>query len=216
MKLYHYYRSSASYRVRIALALKQLNWEPISVHLGNGEHREDAYVRLSPSRTVPLLMTEEATVSQSLAIIEYLDEIHPHIPMLPPGPLDRAFVREIALDIACEIHPLNNTRVLTFLTGLGLSDKQRSAWYRHWTESGLLVVEQKLQRSGKAGRFCFGDTPSMADCVLIPQIFNAKRMNCDLTPLQKIHEVFDACMALPAFADTQPSAFDPANHPNKP
>lgn len=211
MHLYHYYRSSASYRVRIALALKGLEWTPMPIHLGNGEHRGDSYTALSPSQTVPLLIDDKSQISQSLAIIEYLDEVHPDPPLLPRHPLERAFVRELALDIACEIHPLNNTRVLAYLSTLGLPDESRDTWYRHWTENGLQVVEHKLQRDVGGGRFCFGDTPTLADCVLVPLIFNARRMNCDTASLTKVCAVFDACMDLPAFASTQPSKFDPAS-----
>lgn len=210
MQLYHYYRSSASYRVRIALALKGLAWESIAVHLGNGEHRGANYSALSPSQTVPLLVDGPHHLSQSLAIIEYLDEVHRDPPLLPSDPAARAFVRELALDIACEIHPLNNTRVISYMGALGLSSESRDTWYRHWTESGLQVVEHKLRRDTRGSRFCFGDSPTLADCLLVPQIFNAKRMNCDIASLTKVRAVFDACMELPAFETTQPSAFDPS------
>jgi maleylacetoacetate isomerase/maleylpyruvate isomerase len=156
---------------------------------------------------VPLLRDGDALLSQSLAIIEYLDETHPEPPLLPATPAERARVRAIALDIACEIHPLDNLRVLRFLQReLGVSDDDKDRWYRHWVESGLEVVERQLAAHPATGRFCHGDLPGLADCVLVPQIFNAKRMSCRLEHVPTVMRIFDACMAEPAFASTQPSA----------
>ncbi|WP_088279214.1 maleylacetoacetate isomerase [Ideonella sp. A 288] len=205
MKLYNYFRSSASYRVRIALALKGLAYDYMPVHLQKNEQLGEGYGAVSPSRLVPLLQDGDAVVTQSLAIIEYLDETHPEPPLLPKDPLGRARVRALALDIACEIHPLNNLRVLRYLVGpLEVADADKDRWYRHWVETGLEVVERQLAAS--PARYCHGDTPTLADCTLVPQIFNAKRFDCRLDHVPQVMRVFDACMALEAFDKTQPSA----------
>ena len=205
MQLYNYFRSSASYRVRIALALKGLDYDYIPVHLVKREHLDDAYTVVSASRLVPTLQDGDALLSQSLAIIEYLDETHPQPPLLPADPLGRARVRAIAQDIACEIHPLNNLRVLRYLThDLKLSEDDKNRWYRHWVETGLESVERQL--AAQPARFCHGDTPTLADLTLVPQIFNAKRFNCRTDHVPQVMRVFDACMQLEAFSQTQPSA----------
>jgi len=208
MELFNYFRSSASYRVRIALALKGLDYDYRAVHLAKNEQQDPAYATASVSRLVPLLRDEDALISQSLAIIEYLDETHPQPPLLPPDALGRAQVRALAQDIACEIHPLNNLRVLRYLSKeMGVDEDAKNRWYRHWVESGLAVLEQRLTRpSAKAGAFCWGDTPGLADCVLVPQIFNAQRFDCRLDHVPTVMKVFANCMALDAFAKTQPSA----------
>ncbi|RQO57285.1 maleylacetoacetate isomerase [Paucibacter sp. KBW04] len=208
MELFNYFRSSASYRVRIALALKGLDYDYRAVHLVKNEQQDPAYASASVSRLVPLLRDEDALISQSMAIIEYLDETHPQPPLLPPDALGRAQVRALAQDIACEIHPLNNLRVLRYLSKeMGVDEDAKNRWYRHWVESGLAVVEQRLtQPSAKAGAFSWGDTPGLADCVLVPQIFNAQRFDCRLDHVPTVMKVFANCMALDAFAKTQPSA----------
>ncbi len=207
MELFNYFRSSASYRVRIALALKGLAYDYRSVHLAKNEQFNESYAAVSASRLVPLLRDGEATVTQSMAIIEYLDETHPDAPLLPRDPLDRAYVRALSQDIACEIHPLNNLRVLRYLTQeLGVSDDNKDRWYRHWVETGLEVVERRLVGEGRAGTFCFGDTPGMADCLLVPQIFNAQRFKARLDHVPTVMRIHEACMKLDAFAKTQPSA----------
>ena len=210
MKLYNYFRSSASYRVRIALALKGLSYEYVAVHLVKNEQLGEAFRALAPSQLVPALVLDApgaAPLTQSLAIIEYLEETHPEPPLLPAEPLGRARVRAIALDIACEIHPLDNLRVLRFLVkDMGVSEDDKNRWYRHWVETGLDVVERQLAGHPGTGRFCHGDTPGLADCVLVPQIFNARRMDCRLDHVPTVMRVFEACMAEPAFASTQPSA----------
>jgi len=207
MQLYNYFRSSASYRVRIALALKGLDYEYIPVHLQRNEQFAESYAAMSPARLVPLLKDGEHLVSQSLAIIEYLEETHPTPPLLPADPVARARVRALALDIACEIHPLNNLRVLRYLVkDLKLSEDDKNRWYRHWVETGLEVVEQRLAGSDATGRFCHGDAPSLADVVLVPQIHNAKRFDCRLDHVPTVMRIFESCMALDAFAGTQPSA----------
>ena len=153
------------------------------------------------------LWADGQRLTQSLAILEFLEETHPEPPLLPADPFERAYVRSLALDIACEIHPLNNLRVLKYLVHVcGVEEAQKSAWYRHWVEQGLAVVEDRLKNEGRAGRFCFGDQPGLADCVLIPQVFNAQRFKCRTEHVPNVMRVFDACMKLDAFSKTQPSA----------
>jgi maleylacetoacetate isomerase/maleylpyruvate isomerase len=205
MQLYNYFRSSASYRVRIALALKGLDYEYRPVHLVKNEQFSESYAAVSAARLVPLLKDGDAVLTQSLAIIEYLDETHPEPPLLPHDPVGRARVRALAYDIACEIHPLNNLRVLRYLVrDLKLSEDDKNRWYRHWVETGLETLERQLA-DVRTGRFCHGDAPTLADVTLVPQIFNAQRMDCRLDHVPRVMQVFEACMALPAFADTQPS-----------
>jgi maleylacetoacetate isomerase/maleylpyruvate isomerase len=204
MELFNYFRSSASYRVRIALALKKLDWDYRSVHLAKNEQFNESYQAVSASRLVPLLRDGDHTVTQSLAIIEYLDETHPEPPLLPRDAVARARVRALSLDIACEIHPLNNLRVLRYLVhDLKLSEDDKTRWYKHWVETGLEVVERQL--AAQPGTYCHGDTPTMADCVLVPQIFNAQRFDCRLDHVPNVMRVFEACMKLPTFDETQPS-----------
>ena len=210
MKLYSFFRSSASYRVRIALALKGLPHGYESVHLAKGSHKTPEYAALAADGLVPLLVTDaQDALSQSMAIIEYLDEIHPEPALLPRGssPADavqRAQVRALAQSIACEIHPLNNLRVLKYLVKeLGQTEDAKTAWYKHWVREGLSSFERQLQRLPPA-TYCHGNTPSLADCCLVPQIFNAQRFDCDLSGLPRTMAAFDACMALPAFDSTQP------------
>jgi len=206
MELFNYFRSSASYRVRIALALKGLPYTYRPVHLTRNEQFSESYVAVSAARLVPLLKDGEVVLTQSLAIIEYLEESHPQPPLLPADPIGRARVRSLALDIACEIHPLNNLRVLRYLVhDLKVSDEDKDRWYRHWVETGLEVVERQLAGHPSTGRFCHGDTPTLADCTLVPQILNAKRVDCRLDHVPTVMRVFDACMALEAFDSTQPS-----------
>ena len=203
MELYNFSRSSASYRVRIALALKGLAYEYKSVHLQRNEHLAPASEAVSASRLVPTLVDGDVVLTQSLATIEYLDEVHPEPPLLPRDALGRARVRTLALDIACEIHPLNNLRVLRYLVkDMGLSDEAKDTWYRHWVELGLATVERQL--TAQAARYCHGDTPTLADCVLVPQIFNAHRLNCKLDHVPQVMRVFDACMKLDAFESSRP------------
>ena len=204
MKLYTFFRSSAAFRVRIALNLKGLAYEPSFVHLTKGEHLEPSYRAVNPQGLVPALQAEDALLAQSIAIMEYLEETNPRPPLLPADPLGRARVRGLALIVACEIHPLNNPRVLKYVKNtLGHSQEEVDAWYRHWVADGLAKLEAELGRPG-TGRYCHGDAPSMADCCLVPQIFNAKRFQCDLTPYPAVMRVFDACMLLDAFDRAQP------------
>lgn len=207
MELYSYFRSSASYRVRIALALKGLDYEYIPVHLLKGEQTQAQFAQVSPSRLVPLLTDGEASLSQSLAIIEYLEEKQPEPPLLPWDAIARARVRSLALDIACEIHPLNNLRVLRYLVqDMKLNEEQKNRWARHWIETGLEAVERQLQNHPLSGRFCHGYAPTLADVVLVPQIFNAHRMECRLDHVPTVMRIFEECMLLDAFFKTQPSA----------
>ena len=205
MKLYTYFRSSAAFRVRIALNLKGLAYEPQFVHLAKGEHRKPEYAGVYPQGLLPTLVVDSHPLSQSLAIIEYLDETRPEPPLLPRDALGRARVRSVALLIACEIHPLNNLRTLQHLKrALGQSEDQVNAWYRHWIADGLAKLESDLSRGG-TGRFCHGDQPTMADCCLVPQIFNAKRYQCELAPYPTTMRVFESCMEIEAFDRAQPS-----------
>ena len=204
MRLYGYFRSSAAFRVRIALNLKGLAYEPRFVHLARGEHRQAEYGALNPQGLVPALEDGGKLLTQSLAIIEYLEEKHPSPPLLPKDLLGRARVRSLALLIACEIHPLNNLRALQYLVNeLGHSEQERDRWYQHWIHDGMAKLEGDL--AGNRGRFCHGDTPTMADCCLVPQVFNAQRYKCDLSHAPTVMEIFDECMKLDAFQRAQPS-----------
>lgn len=205
MKLYTYFRSSAAFRVRIALNLKGLAYEPAFVHLAKGEHLQPAFAAINPQGLLPALQVDGALLAQSIAIMEYLEETHPQPSLLPQDPLARARVRSLSLLVACEIHPLNNPRVLKYVkNALGHSQDEIDAWYRHWIADGLAKLEAELKKPG-AGKHCHGDAPGMADCCLVPQIFNAQRFKCDLGPYPTVMRVFDAGMKLDAFDRAQPS-----------
>ena len=203
MKLFDYFRSSAAYRVRIALNLKGVTAERAFVHLLKGEQRSADYVARNPQSLVPALETDDGTVlTQSLAIIEWLEEVHPEPRLLPDATDERARVRAIALSIACDIHPLNNLRVLQYLTReMGVSDEAKDAWYGHWCEVGLAALETQLAREPATGRFCHGDRPTLADICLVPQLANARRVNIDTARYPTLARIETACNALPAFAD---------------
>jgi maleylacetoacetate isomerase len=208
MQLYNYFRSSASYRVRIALALKGLDYDYMPVHLLKNEQLGPAFAQISPAGLVPVLQDGDKLLTQSIAIIEYLDETHPEPSLLPGDAFQRARIRALGQDIACEIHPINNLRVLRYLVrDLKVSEDDKNRWYRHWVETGLEAVERQLVLGGGDGnKFCFGATPTLADCVLVPQIHNAQRMECRLDHVPTVMRVFGECMQLEAFSKTQPSA----------
>ncbi len=214
MKLHNYFRSSASFRVRIALALKGLPYEYIAVHLARGDHKLPGYAAVSADGLVPLLEVDGELLSQSMAIIEYLDETHPAPPLLPQDAVGRAKVRALAQSIACEIHPLNNLRVLKYLVKeLKVDEEAKNTWYRHWVREGLESFERQLQANAAqrqqarlpASVYCHGDTPTLADCCLVPQIFNGKRFDVNLDGLPLTMAAFDACMQLAAFQQAQPA-----------
>ncbi len=208
MKLYNYFRSSASFRVRIALNLKGLPYEYAVVHLtkGGGQQFAPEFRAINPDALIPVLDDEGQRLTQSLAIIEYLEETHPEPPLLPTAPLERAYVRAIALGIACEIHPLNNLRVLRYLVrDLKVTDEQKDAWYRHWVQEGLAAIEARLVAEQRSGRYALGSQVTLADVVIVPQIFNAKRFDCRLDHVPTVMRIFEHCMELPAFVDAQPA-----------
>jgi len=206
MKLYTYFRSSAAFRVRIALNLKGLAYEPAFVHLPRGEHRAAAYGEVNPQALVPTLEDAGRRITQSLAVIEYLEETHPKPPLLPKDPFGRARVRSLSMLIASEIHPINNLRVLQHLKkALAQNDDGVNAWYRHWIADGLTKFEADLVNGKTAGKFCYGDSPTMADCCLVPQIFNAQRYQCDTAAYPTAMRVFAECMKLDAFDRAQPA-----------
>jgi len=207
MKLYDYFRSSAAYRVRIALNLKGVAPERASVHLRRGAQRADDYLAMNPQGLVPALVTDAGDVlTQSLAIIEWLEETCPQPALLPGDPAGRARVRSLALAIACDIHPLNNLRVLNYLTGtLGATDAQRDGWCRYWCDVGLEALETRLVREPSTGKFCHGSTPTIADVCLVPQLANARRVDLDLAPYPTLLAIETACNALPAFAAAAPT-----------
>jgi maleylpyruvate isomerase len=211
MKLYSYFRSSAAYRVRIALHLKGLPFDYAPVHLRNGEQHADAYRAVNRQELVPTLIDGDTVVTQSLAVIEYLDERHPEPPLLPSTPAGRARVRAIALAIVCDIHPLNNLRVLRYLVRtLNVGEEAKDAWYRHWIDTGLGALEAQLTADSTTGTFCHGDSPTMADVCLVPQLANARRANISLDSYPTLLRIDASCRALDAFAraapDSQPDA----------
>ncbi|NSX16423.1 maleylacetoacetate isomerase [Cupriavidus taiwanensis] len=206
MQLYSFFNSSTSYRVRIALALKGLPYDYLPVNIRTGQHREAEYVDgINPSAAVPALVDGEFTLGQSLAIIDYLDARHPEPRLLPQDPAQRARVLELSLLIGCDIHPINNLRVLRYLQDvLQVTPGQKDAWYRHWIDEGMAGVERLLARHGH-GRWCFGDAPTLADVTLVPQVANALRMGCDLGRYERAMEVYAHASAHPAFAQAAPA-----------
>ncbi|MCW2235719.1 maleylacetoacetate isomerase [Azospirillum canadense] len=205
MKHHTYFRSSAAFRVRIALNLKGITAEQAFVHLRKGEQAAGPFADLNPHKLVPALEVDGRVLTQSLAIIEYLDEMHPNPPLLPAGPLDRARVRGLALAVACDIHPLNNLRVLQHLKhGMGHFQAEVDSWYRHWIVVGLSALEAQLAREPQTGRFCHGDAPTLADVTLVPQLYNARRFGCDLSGYPTLLRIEEACLAIPAFAEAAP------------
>lgn len=201
MKLYTYFRSSAAYRVRIALNLKNLNHEMVAVNLLKGEQLHEDYLNVNAQGLLPALETEKGQISQSLAILEYLDEIHSDIALLPNDPWQKAQVRSFAYAIACDIHPIDNLRILKYLSNeLNVTDQQKTDWYLHWIQVGF----EKLEKQVGDHTFCFGDSPTLADICLVPQIFNALRFNLDMTQFPKLFKVYQHCNTLQAFKDAAP------------
>lgn len=209
MRLHNLYTSSTSYRVRIALNLKGIQWDYIPVDLYGGAHRSAEFTAISPGRCVPVLDLGEGgnagLLTQSMAILEYLEETYPEPPLLPTDPLGRARVRAIANAIACDIHPINNLRVLQYLDSvLRVTPEQKSAWYEHWIAEGLGAVERMLAGDPGTGRFCHGDAPTFADLCLVPQVANARRLKCDLSAMPTVVRIEQACLELDAFVRAQP------------
>jgi maleylpyruvate isomerase len=207
MKLYSYFRSSAAYRVRIALNLKGLAYEYAPIHLlrDGGQQLKPDYRKLNPDGIVPTFIDGDKVLTQSLAIIEYLEETHPEPSLLPGTPLDRAFIRSVALQIACEIHPVDNLRVLKYLKHtLKVGDEAKDAWYRHWLESGFESLEKRLANDARVGALCFGDTPTLADLCLVPQVYNARRFNLDMSRYPTIERIADHAAQIDAFARAAP------------
>jgi maleylacetoacetate isomerase len=206
MKLYSYFRSSAAFRVRIALNLKKLDYETAAIHLRRNEQTTPDYCGVNPQGLVPTLEDGGQTLIQSLAIIEYLDEIHPEPPLLPNDPADRARVRALADIVACDIHPINNLRVLRYLTHqLGHDEALIGHWYNHWIGAGFAAIEPLLARDARTGAFCHGDAPSLADVTLVPQVVNAERYRLDLAPYPTLTRIYENCMRLDAFIAAHPS-----------
>ncbi len=214
LKLYSYWRSSAAYRVRIALNLKHLHYEIVPVHLleAGGQHHMPEYRAIHPQSLVPALMHGHRTFRQSMAIIEYLDETWPDPPLLPATARDRARARAIAQAIACDVHPLNNLRVLQHFENVwNVPSPERDEWVRHWIREGFGAVEEMLSEHLSTGTFCDGETPGLADCCLVPQVYNARRFSVDLEPYPTIRRIYESCMAMPAF-----DAARPENQPDVP
>jgi maleylacetoacetate isomerase len=204
LELYGYARSSAAFRLRIGLNLKRIDYDPVIIDLRSGAQRSPDYLALNPQGLVPALRVGEEVLSQSLAILEYLEEIQPEPPLLPADPVARARVRALALAVACEIHPLNNLRVLKYLTGdLEHDEDTKLTWYRHWIAEGLGSLEALTRQT--SGKFSHGESPGLADICLVPQIFNAQRFDCPLEAYPVLMSVFDNCMALDAFDRAQPA-----------
>jgi maleylacetoacetate isomerase len=206
LKLYGFFRSSAAFRARIALNLKGLDYESAAVHLRRGEQRAPEFLKLNPQALVPALIDGERVLTQSLAIIEYLDEVHPARPLLPVAPEARARVRALAQVIACEIHPLGNLRVLQYLAKeLKQDEPTVQRWFNHWIALGFQAFEGLIAGHKATGKFCHGDEPGLADVCLVPQVFNARRYDLDLTPYPTLMRIFETCMTVPAFDRAQPS-----------
>jgi len=204
--LYSYFRSSAAYRVRIALNIKAISYQIQPVHLlkNGGQQYKSEYLQINPQGLIPLLAIDEQFISQSSAIIEYLDETRPNPALMPETAIDRAYVRSLAQMIACDIHPLNNLRVLAYLQKHYAVNDTRKTWYQHWIQKGFRAFEQRLKENENRGLFCFGNTPGLADLFLIPQVYNALRFKIDMQPYPLIMGIYENCMPQTAFADAAP------------
>lgn len=208
MRLYTFFRSSTSYRLRIALAWKKLDYEPVYTSLPGMKHKDPAYLKLNPQGLVPALVSDEGRVyTQSMAMIEWLDERYPEPPLMPRDTEEKWYVRAVSQIVGCEMHPLNNVRVLKYLkSAYGLDDaKVNGDWYPHWIAEGFAGLEAFLAAQGRCGSYVLDERVSMADVCLVPQVFNAQRFNCDLKPYPIVMRIHERCMALAAFSDTQPS-----------
>ncbi len=207
LTLYSYYRSTAAYPVRIALNYKNIPYDVVPVHLikDGGENWKQEYLDINPQGLVPALAVGDRVIFQSMAILEYLEEAYPDKPLLPEDPVDRAFVRGLAQIIACDIHPINNLRILDYLKKEMKANKEQvDKWYCNWISEGLSAIEMHLRKSAKYGAYCFGDTPTLADAYLVPQLFNAHRFNCNILPYPLINEIEQNCMEIQAFIDAAP------------
>lgn len=207
LTLYSYFRSSAAYRVRIVLGLKDIAYDQVAIHLvrNGGEQHAASYLAINPQGLVPSLKHDEAILTQSTAICEYIDEVWPEPALLPRAPLQRAYVRSLVAAIACDIHPIDNLRVLAYLTEtIGVSEEQKLAWYRHWILEGFTALERLIIGHGYAGHYCCGDKVGLADACLVPQIYNARRFNIELTAFPRLAAIDQACAELPAFAAAHP------------
>ncbi len=203
-KLYSFWRSSAAFRVRIALNLKNMGYEIIPIHLSKngGEQMGEVYSSKNPNRLVPLFEDDQKSIHQSLAIIEYLEEVQPEPALLPKVAIDRAWVRSVAMDITSDIHPINNVRVLRYLIKkLGISNESKDEWYQHWVKVGLESIEKQLSNDSRVGRFAYGDQPGLIDICLVPQLFNALSAKVDVAPYPTLMRIFHEFMNLPAFID---------------
>jgi maleylpyruvate isomerase len=208
LKLYDYFRSSSSFRVRIALNLKELDYQAIPIHLLNngGEQFGKRYQKINPHSLVPALEHQDVIITQSLAIIEYLDETYPHPALLPTNAAHKALVRSFALSIAADLHPLNNLRVMKYLSSeLNITEEKKTQWYQHWIKVGLTGLEEQLRSQALLGRFCFGDTPTLADVCLVPQLFNARRFSCDLSAYPELIRIDANCQLHDAFTKAWPA-----------
>jgi maleylacetoacetate isomerase len=207
MKLYSYFRSSAAFRVRIALNLKKLSYETAAIHLRRNDQSKPDYRSVNPQGLVPALEQDGERLIQSLAIIEYLDEVHPEPALLPENPADRARVRALADIVACDIHPINNLRVLRYLTHeLGHDEAAIAKWYNHWIDAGFQAIEPLLAQDARTGDFCHGDVPGLADAALVPQVVNAERYHLDLAPYPTLARIFQNCMRLEPFIAAHPNS----------
>lgn len=216
LQLYSYYRSSAAYRVRIALGIKQLSYHQLPINLLSGEHRQPKYLQTNPGGLVPTMTTAEGTLTQSLAIIEYLEERYPKPSLLPKTPMSRAQVRSIALQVAMDIHPLNNPRVTEFLGAtIRFNKMQKLHWYHHWVKQGFSAVENNLRAISSNGRYCLGDAVTMADACLIPQVYNALRFDCPMQDYPLISAIYSHCSGLADFIAASPESQPdcPINNP---
>ncbi|MDH3326642.1 MAG: maleylacetoacetate isomerase [Gammaproteobacteria bacterium] len=207
LTLFTYCRSSAAYRVRIALNVKGINYQSEFIHLlkDGGQEKTEYYSQINPQQLIPSLLADGDVITQSMAIIEYIDEVYPIPALLPDNPIDRSYVRSIAQTIACDIHPLNNLRVLEYLEKkLSVETAEKNKWYCHWINLGFSALEERLKKSGKSGKYCFENQITMADICLVPQVYNALRFNCDPKKYTLIYNIYQNCMKSAVFINASP------------